>query len=315
MSMARTTGKPSKSVRGQPKAAGGGGKAGGEDRWRPLAWMGLRFEVPRHWEVLQHGSDPTRGRLILVDRRRQRMQLSWAKLDSRPDLEQAMADHRSRDMTEDADVELSEMLRPHGWIGYTRFSEQGALTRLTRYEQELAYWVDLVISHPGRHDPALDEGLAGGFDAPGPDEPVHWRAFGLDVRTSPEWKLSGTTINAGDATLRFAEKDGLSEVAVRRLGMIDAWFLGDVQQWLRHHIGVMVEAEFTTVRMGNESAVKATSREPGTRWRRMLGKLRVRRDAAWACDTSKSLVCVTTWSPDAEPVEPHEFEVDTWPMI
>ncbi len=311
MTMARV--KASTSRRNAPRPAGGDA---GRD-WQMLAWMGMRWRVPRDWEVLHHSTDPVRGRLILVDRRRQRMQLSWARLDSRPDIEQAIADHRSRDMTEDPEVEMTDLLRPHGWLGYTRFAEKGALSRFTRYEPALEYWIDLIVSHPARHDPNLDEALAAGFEArtPGPDRPQHWRAFGLDVQTPPEWKLSSTAVNAGDVTLRFAEKDGPSEVVVRRLGMIDAWFLGDVQQWLRHHIGVMVEAEFTTVRRGNESAVKATSREPGTRWRRILGKLRIRRDMAWVCDTAKSLICVTTWSPDAEPVGPHEFEIDAWPMI
>ncbi len=285
------------------------------DAWRTLAWMGMRWQVPRDWEILSHGVDPLRGRLLLVDRRRQRMQLSWAKLDSRPDLEQAIADHRSRDMAEDAEVDLGELRRPHDWVGYTRRAGRGALSRFTRYEPALQYWIDLVVSHPVRHEPALDEGLTASFEALDPQQPPHWRAFGLEVRTPMGWRLKKAEVNVADVTLRFAETDGPAEAAVRRLGMIDAWFLGDVQQWLRHTIGVMIDTEFTTVRHGGVSACLARGLEPGTRWRRLTGRLRLRRDLAWVCEPARSLVCVSTWSRQSRPVEPDAFEVDAWPML
>ena len=293
-----------------PPAAARPGRAAA---WRPLVWMGMRWQVPRDWEILGHAVDPLRGRLMLADRRRQRMQLSWARLDRRPDLEQAIADHRSRDMAADEAAQMSELLRPHGWVGYTRWADRGALSRFTRYEPELAYWIDLVVSHPVSHDPALDEALAAGFEALDPQQPPHWRAFGLDVRTPLGWRLTKAHVNVADVTLRFAEADGPAEAAVRRLGMIDAWFLGDVQQWLRHTIGVMVDTEFTTVRHGGVSACLALGLEPGTRWRRLNGRLRLRRYLAWVCEPARSLVCVTTWSRPSRPVEPGDFEVDAWP--
>ena len=61
-----------------------------------IEWLGMRFRVPDEWEIVRHSSKRRTGTLMFVDRRRQRMQLSWTECRGEPDKVQLFNDLRAR---------------------------------------------------------------------------------------------------------------------------------------------------------------------------------------------------------------------------
>ena len=57
-------------------------------------WLGLSFEVPKEWEIVRHSTSTERGRLVLVDRRRQRLEVCWSECKKEPDLERLVEEFR-----------------------------------------------------------------------------------------------------------------------------------------------------------------------------------------------------------------------------
>ncbi len=291
--------------------------------WREVVWMGMRFRTPSDWEIVSHSTRLARGRLVLIDRRRQRLQLSWAHCDSRPDLKRAISDYRDRDRQDDPDCTFANLAGQAGWRGFARSGESDDLTRAGRYLHKRNLWVEMTIAWPAGRDANVERRVLDSFKtvaAPSPTvieaddveamSPTHWRVFGLDIVAPAGWALTAATVKPADVAIEFAAAwDPYRTATVRRLGMIDSWFKGDARGFLQKQAGYDVECRFHSGMWSNFTAALAVSVEPATRFKRLTGRGRTRRDIAWVDERAHALLCATTWSRDADPVEPDEFEI------
>ena len=78
-----------------------------------LSWLGHRFCVPGDWDIAAHTTDPARGSLSVVDRRKQRLTLSWLRSEREPDLARLVSDWSARERELDPQAAVGEPLR-HG---------------------------------------------------------------------------------------------------------------------------------------------------------------------------------------------------------
>lgn len=291
--------------------------------WRRCVWMGLSFETPPDWEIIRHSLKRRRGRLVFIDRRRQRLQVSWAECDRRPDLRQALDDYRNLDRQDDADCTFEDLRGAAPWQGYARIGPAAALTRLGRYLHKRRLWVEMTVSWPAGRDRQVERRLAEGFELaaePPPEDlsadeaaalrPVRWRAFGVDVTAPPGWALVAADVKPADVTLRFrAAWDASLEAAVRRAGMVDAWYRGNSRAYILRQIGRATECRFREATYRGRKACRADSAEPATRFKRLTRRARTRRDLVYLDEPAHALMGITTWSRPGRAVEPDEFEL------
>ncbi len=291
--------------------------------WRELVWMGFALAVPHAWEVLGHSTKLRRGRLLLVDRRRQRMQLSWASCESRPDLRRAFEDYRSADREDDPSCAFAATAAASPWQGYVRRDADGsAITRLGRYIHKRRLWLEMVLSWPGGHEADVEAEITARFalaappcpPALGDDEPapgpVRWRAFGLDVTVPPGWWLRKADVRPADVTFHFSDaRDAAGEVRTRRLGLLEAWYDDNPHAFLQKEVGYAVDCDVRPVQHAGVNAWLCVSDEPMPRYRRLAGRGRTRRDLLWPSEAAGGMLCVTTFSPEKAPVEPTAFNV------
>jgi hypothetical protein len=282
--------------------------------WRQTEWAGLQFATPAEWEILAHSVNVRQGRLALADRRQQRMQLSWATTDRRPDLAHALEDYRSRDLNEDQSLVFASIDGCGDWLGHHR----KGLSRLTRYQTDRRLWIELVLTWPGRYQPGIERAIAESIvsviDTPADDENaacaagLRWRGFGIDVVSPPRLALVKAEIKPADTTFRFAHVDrSRCEAQLHRAGMLDDWFDGNLEGFIRRRVGLGPEITFTRTTWNDGAACLGQSVEPTTNFRRVTGQARDRTDLAWTDAPAHAAYCLTILSRD-----PADHQTDAW---
>ncbi len=283
------------------------------EHFQQVDWMGMHLELPVDWEIAGHSAHEPRGRLVFVDRRNQRLLLSWAKAPRPPDPKRLMKDYRSRELTDNPDCGFKNLPGGTGWYGYRRLDGEGSLSRAGMYDRERSRWMEITICWPGdTYDHALEEQLLRRFNSTPPDTGVtRWQAFDLDCRVPSEWALNYATVKPADVKLSF--QNGKSEVWIRRIGMADAWYRGDLEAFLRKETGIghrRTRVEFTECRRNGLRALKIRGFEEGIRLKKVLGLLRIREDEAWAVPEKNSVMLVTTFSHSKNPLPSTTMEVE-----
>jgi hypothetical protein len=254
-----------------------------------IEWLGMRMQVPDEWEIVRHSVSPQKGRLVFVDRREQRLQVSWLAAASRPDLERATSDYRSRDLEEDPGTRFEELARGR-WKGFRRLRGRTVLTRAGMYHEPSKRWLELVIFWPDGVDPEAERALLETFEAQESRGAVRLSAFGIDLRAPEGWALEGTEVKPAAVTILLSRPG--AKMAVKRLGMVESWLKGDLEGFLR---GQMRGRDFecSPARRNGHAAQRAEGRQAGSKLSRLLGLTHPRADMAWVCPTSHALFQVT----------------------
>ncbi len=287
---------------------------------RLVAWMGMALSTPWDWEIIRHATDPAKGKLAFVDRRRQRLLLSWAMTPQRPDLDQAVADYKAMDREDNPSVSFKTLRHYDGWRGYWR----DRLTRLARYERDRNLWIELTIPWHGPRDAQVEADLVNSFRllAPPPSdqadeaalaklESTRWRAFGLDVTAPPGWMLDRAEVRPADVTWTFSDlADARRSVRINRRGMIDVWFDNDLKQHLREFVGYGPELRYESTRWLDYPAWSVTSTIMQKKWKNITGGTRRRTDIAWCDPEAHSVITVTATAPVKANVDPRIFCVE-----
>jgi hypothetical protein len=270
-----------------------------------IYWLGMRLSVPDDWEVVRHGIHARKGRLVFVDRRRQRLVLSWVTTDRPPEVARLLEDYRNRDLEEDSDRRFTDLPPTAGWRGIRRKGAEG-LTRATRYEALDQRWIEMTIPWPQQYDRDLERKLLEGFSMVRGEQARRWRAFRVDVRTPPGWELTGTTVKPADVMLQF--RHGRADSMVRRRGLAEGWYDGDLGRYLHQEIQQVVSHREQRVYEGRSVEVCVTD-EPMARVKRLLKRPRRRVDLAWFESADQAVYHLTTISPAEAPVQPEAFQV------
>lgn len=251
-------------------------------------WLGMAVDVPTDWAIVRHAVDTEKGRLVWMDRRRQRMQLSWLACPSRPEMRQVIADYRNMDLEFDEDVQFAKLPKINDWIGL-RSSGKRCLTRAARYEAHADRWVELVLEWPDKVDARVERHVCESFDMT-EVETGHWRAFGVDMTVANDWELLRVDAMPADVSWLFSRPK--QELIVRKLGMLPTWFDGNMRMFVQRQLKDQ-PVTFSDIVVNGHTAVMAQSREPAARVKRWVGQQRRRHDCVWQCEQQQTLWQVT----------------------
>jgi hypothetical protein len=282
-----------------------------------IAWAGMRFPTPDRWEVCRHSVSCRNGSLVLADRRRQRLELTWRDCPREPDLAHGCRDLRDRFRAEDGEDRCRPLPAVRGWTGFVRRTHaDSGVAYAMRWDPASGriFQANVVLrdDDPIPHDRMTESILAGFRDSGFVDRSVRWKAFGIDCRPPSGWTLASTRVIPMDVTFRFRrDAEGghapdAGEAAVQRLGMADTWFNGDARAYLRC---AAAGSRFTFVEtsLGGHRAVAAAAPHKTRPWQRITGHRRERRELLWQCERVNSVFRITAVGSAKRDVTPEDF--------
>ncbi len=275
---------------------------------KPVAWAGMRFEVPDDWDIARHAVTVDTGTLAFVDRRHQRLTLSWVPCRAAPDVGRMLADCRTRDEQQKSAHAFAGLAPCPPWRGYRWREGDRALSRAGRHDSVFGRWIEVVFVWPGERDDGLERRILERFSVvEDADELSRVRAFGMDVGAPPGWRLERALVHSGETVLRY-RAGRREEAEVRKVKAVDAWFDGDLGGYARRlHGGARVSAAHT--RVNGHAAAGVSGPEPRFNIRWLVGGRRVRQDLVWLCPAQNALHGVSVLRARKGQCVPDSFEV------
>jgi hypothetical protein len=281
-----------------------------------IYWLGLRLEVPSDWQIVRHGLKPERGRLTFADRFAERLDLTWRKVPSEPDVESMVKDQRVRDDSEGSSSEL----RIPGWCGYRRTCAGESLVRAARYDAESKRLIEVVLvvePRQGRSTKVDDRLLNQIRSAETIDQRQRLRAFDIDVTLRKSLRLCRATVEPANVTFAFAAADTRSiptssqaSAVIRRMGMAASWYRGNALRLLERESPRVDFGRVREIRVNAHVATYAEGDASRTRVLRWFGRGAHRRAVAWLCEAENAVYHVATTSSDLAPLGPEALTVE-----
>lgn len=255
--------------------------------YQNIDWLGIHVEVPANWEIAGHGRNPDRGKLVFVDRRRQRLELTWLACRTRPDGALIMKERHLKDRAMHGAESCGAVQRKNGWFVYEWSSSGIALERRGRYFDKRSMWVEAVFSGSGADDDCDSQVVAESiaFDDHGEGR-MRWRAFGIDCTTPAEVKLTRVEVRPADCTLAFSWD--LGEAVLHRLKVPELWYEGAAEDEAAHLVDEKARRALRPVVYQTHSAFSASWMQGGA-WERLIRKQRFCRDIVWECKSGKTV--------------------------
>jgi hypothetical protein len=268
-----------------------------------IDWLGLGFRVPADWEIVRHASKPEHGALVFVDRRRERLRVSWTSCEKPPDLARLLADFSA---AEEGESVAAEWQRPDGTRGFARVTSDEALVRAVRYDPAQSRLLELALSAPdaaAAH--TLTQAVLDSFSRP-PTE-FALSAFGLSVRGPTELALLRADVRPMDTCVQLAL--GKARLSLRKLGAAESWFGGDYRAWLCSARPTADFRAFTAEQVRGHDGLRARGRERGPLLKRALGRLPALDALLWLCPNDNALYELYCAHPVKEPLGPSLLRV------
>ncbi len=282
-----------------------------------IAWAGFEMKTPDGWEMSRHSRSMISGTLALVDRRRERLELTWQDCESRPDLQRSCDDLRDRFRRDGyRSDELPRLKSVPGWIGFRRrLDEVTVFAHALRWNPDSGriFQMNIVVrdDEPFPGGNMVEEILAACEDKAVEGNVIRWKAFGVDCVSPAGWELIDTRIYPMDVKLHFSDNGQYddrvaSEAIIRRLGMADTWFGGDARAYIvsreRGH-----DFRFKETDYGGHRAVEAVADSDKRLYYRLTGRRRIRRELIWLCEPMNSVFRVTTLCTPRHTFEPQRL--------
>jgi hypothetical protein len=284
--------------------------------FQTIEWLGLRFDAPADWEIVRHSLSPEKGSLGLVDRRCERMELFWTRLEREPDLDRMLRDQQSRELGAEPGATFRELGAPRSWRGFWLSSPAGkALARAVRFDAASARLVEAVIVPAATDDRRLVPRVLESIAVKRAEESSRCRAFGLDVTAPPGYRLTHATVKPADVALEFRgqkpgrKEPGPEEVSIRRMGMAQAWYGDDPQKIVRREAPRVRFRAPAERPYHHHQAFSIEGDEPGERLGRLFGRGHGRRILIWSCPAENAVYRISTKSLERRPVLPDDFRV------
>jgi hypothetical protein len=254
-----------------------------------IDWLGFALCVPADWEIVRHSTNPERGVLAFVDRRQERLGVSWTACPKAPDLARLVEDFQRADGSEPC---ATPWQRSDGARGFASHGEQGPVVRAVRYDATQARLLELTLSARGLAAPeVLMHRLLDGLVA---SEPGHFAlsAFGLCVSGPCELSLASASVRAMDARIGLSV-GASSRVLLRRLGAADVWFSGDYRAWLAKNEPGVEELSYAATVISGHPGLATTGVERGPLLQRVLRRLPSSQSLVWLCPHDNALYLVS----------------------
>jgi hypothetical protein len=250
---------------------------------------------------------------VFVDRRVQRLTVSWTECRSEPDLERLLSDYRAKLEQELGGGSFKQWKSGAHRCLAQRGPRGEQITRAVRYHAPHrrlleVQWVASEHTTDGASLTALLDSLEL-TDAPEAARRVC--AFDLDVLMPAGFLVVRADVKPFDATLHFAERDGTATAAVRRLGMVSRWHHDELEALAYGHFP---KAELRAV-AAQDGVVALTGHEAGPLWLRLVGRLRRQRTVLWRSPDEDAVYELTIWSREKQPVLPEAFSIRGRPEV
>lgn len=274
---------------------------------RLLALHGFRCRIPQRWEVALNRGDWRRGHLVLAERRRAALNLSWDRAVRHPDLERTITRIARRMGREHRATRAAEEALPGGTL--VRFAAEDGVRHVAAWRPRADLPLVLVARQcdPGPADEL--RAVARSSDAVDDDQPAPWCIHGLDLVLPPRFRLAGMLDAVGMVrAVWFRHPDGNHKIdqllVLRRFACAGRLLEGaGIGAWIARHLrrGERLEEERTAAD-GSWSGVVSV---PGDGWwRRLRGVREERHLHAWIEPGPDRLVIQEWKGRGGEPLPP-----------
>lgn len=272
-----------------------------------IEWLGMRLIVPDDWEIVRHAVDVSAGSILMIDRRRQRLQWSWTACAKPPDEKTIFDDFKNRDRVELPECVLTDLYKCGQFSVYRRTSDNIEITRAGTFDKRLKMWIDIVIPWPDGYQSDSERRILESYRGARSDaHGIRWCAFKLDYISPKGWKLTEAEIKPGRAAMYF-EKDH-NRAMVARIGAVDAWFDGHLENFLLKQVTDATGTCKVGLKGNHESCLfSGWERRFSFRW--LVGLRRKRLDSVWHCPESQAMYHVMTSGYENTLVHPDTFPV------
>ena len=197
-------------------------------------WHNISVDLPEDWEMLQFANDAEQGRIAFADRSDFRLELSWRRVGSRPDLERIRSDYASRLLNEmDHSEAIFEDLLD--WSGLKSVKDGKVSTRLLNHFGESGMLLEAVFRWQDLPDISLQEEILSSLAVDGGDTSAFqaWRCFGLDLSVPSVFALLDVQALPASTVMEFGyKKPNKATIRAERRGLLKFWLKGSVADWL-----------------------------------------------------------------------------------
>ncbi|TVR51134.1 MAG: hypothetical protein EA425_07790 [Puniceicoccaceae bacterium] len=192
-------------------------------------WHGLRLQLPADWELLEFSKNPRQGRLLFADADDIRLEASWQEAAGEPGWRRLLSDYRH--MLEEAGWDTAKPRRHGPWHLLPTEGGDRIAWRAFRHFPGSRRLLELVVRPPPEQTLDAVTSLLDGCDWPQPPEDsLHWRAFGIEVRFSSHHRLKDCDIKPAHVKLEFEHER--HRLVCERRGLADLWLRGDLEEWI-----------------------------------------------------------------------------------
>ncbi len=272
----------------------------------------MKLALPPAWSISRHSVDPCEGRLVFVDRYRQRGELAWHRCPGEPDIDRSLEDCRQRLQSKQKTNTIFQPFTCIDWQGFAYQNENGEhITRALHYKAAHQRLLDLLVIEEDqdrvqqlyRNCQSLTTAHAA----------VEWQAFGIHCTTPAGWRLTRAVVKPMDVLFRFVpaakgRKQSRREAWIRRLGMAHEKCNENWEEMIRN-AQPQLNYRFTNFTIRGHKAVRAEADERKSVFDRLLGKARQRHELLWVCATENALFHVVTRTPKMRKAQPDQFTV------
>lgn len=289
--------------------------AAGERRggsWQLVEWLGIRARLPSDWEIVRHAVSLRNGSLVFIDRRRQRLTLSWTECRHEPDLVRLVRDYGARCL---ASSSFEPCEGVGCWRGLVETRPDGErVARVVTYEPRSARLLEAMLLVAAGDDaeraivPLLER-----MEVVAADGALRrFSAFGLRARAPAGMQLAHVAVQPAKLVVEFrdAADGGRGAVAaVQRLGMAEAWFGGDLEGALRRREPGVRFTSFETTEYAGWPALLGAGKQAVTPFARLARRARHAHCLAWHCESENAVYVVSCGTRGEDDVLPADLNV------
>ncbi len=253
-------------------------------------WRGIELLHPADWEPAALSGPQEPAKCILVDRRHERLELTWETVTRTPDVKKM---YELRDKSDRMSKPFSGV---PGWSGVVRKEENKTIVEAGRHFPQADCLVQAAVFWPERRDHQLEQTVLSSVRPQREGAVTLWQAAGLKAEIPAGFELYSSATRVGQVTWEFRRRGHRgAAVCVERYAMPDSWLKTPLGEWLTGQLpkGFKVVRDLQ-VPHGPHFGVDLHSR-CGHFLSGVTGGETRRLDRAWICDREKRAYRMSYW--------------------